>query len=120
MPSIIVHPATASQWVHGSGGQLADCLAACADRSPRGPLVHVWSADSQPRTISLGTGLSCYANHSICSPEAFTVSVSARLRPPQIVPSGTQRARLVWSDPSRARYGHLAAGRGLPGTWPLD
>src|SRR6185295_13852573 len=80
MPSIIVHPATASQWAHGSGGQLADCLAACADRIPRGPLVHIWSADSQPRTISLRTGLSCYANHSICSPE---VTYLVRERPPQ-------------------------------------
>jgi hypothetical protein len=42
------------------------------------------------------------------------------LRPPQTMPSGTQRARLVWSDPSRERYGHLAAGCGLPGTWSLD
>jgi hypothetical protein len=50
------------------------------DRSPRGPLVHVWSADSQPRTISLGTGLSCYANHSICSPEAIYL---VRECPPQ-------------------------------------
>jgi hypothetical protein len=53
--------------------QLADCLAARADRSPRGPLVYVWSADSQPRTISLGTGLSCLADHSICSSETICV-----------------------------------------------
>ncbi len=28
--------------------QLPDCLTACADRGPRGLLVHTWSADSQP------------------------------------------------------------------------
>jgi hypothetical protein len=70
------------EWISGANGksgtntrrarsrlrrQLADCLAACADHSPRGLLVHVWSADSPPRTISLGTGLSRFADHTICS-----------------------------------------------------
>jgi hypothetical protein len=27
--------------------QLADCLAACMDRSPPAPLAHIWSADPQ-------------------------------------------------------------------------
>ena len=43
--------------------QLPDCLTACTDRGPRGLLVHTWSADSQPRTISLGIGLSCLVDH---------------------------------------------------------
>lgn len=42
-------------------------------------------------TISLGTGLSRLADHGTCSSEAFSLSVSARYRPPQTVPSGTQR-----------------------------
>lgn len=66
--------------------------------------------------------LACHAMPTtvFAAQRPFTSSVSARLRPPQTMPSGTQRARLAWSDPSRARYGHLAAGCGLPGTRPLD
>jgi hypothetical protein len=66
--------------------------------------------------------LACHAMPTtvFAAQRPFTLSVSARLGPPQTMSSGTQRARLVWSDPSRARYGHLAAGFGLPGTWPLD
>ena len=43
--------------------QLPGCLTACVVRSPRGLLLHIWSTDIQPRTISLGTGLSSLFDH---------------------------------------------------------
>lgn len=62
--------------------QLADCLDVCEDRSPHGPLVHTWSADRQPRTITLGTGLSCSADYRICRSETICL---VRQCPPQTV-----------------------------------
>jgi HNH endonuclease len=63
--------------------QLPDCLTACTDRGPRGLLVHTWSADSQPRTISLGTGLSCPADHR---PAGQAASDVVRGYPPGTAP----------------------------------
>jgi hypothetical protein len=63
--------------------QLANRLATCLDHSLPGQLVHVWSAGSQlRRTISLGTGLSCFPDHSICSSEAICL---VRECPPQTI-----------------------------------
>ena len=36
---------------------VADCFIACANRSPHGPLVHIWSADPQPSDYQLGKWL---------------------------------------------------------------
>ncbi len=50
---------TAFYWSSGGSRlrrQLADCLTACADCRPRGPLVHVWSTDLQ-LGLSTGVGL---------------------------------------------------------------
>jgi hypothetical protein len=78
--------------------QLLDCLTACVDRSPRGLLVHIWSADPQPLGLSAWE-LACYApsTTAFATQSLFALSVSARERPSQTVPS--------------ARNGH--AGRGL-------
>jgi hypothetical protein len=44
-------------------------------------------------TISLGTGLSCFADTVFAAQSLLALSVSGRYRPPQTVPSGTQGAR---------------------------
>jgi hypothetical protein len=52
--------------------QLPDCLAACADRSPREPLVHL-VCKSSTSDYSLGTGLSRLVDHRSAGQAAFEV-----------------------------------------------
>jgi hypothetical protein len=62
-------------------------------RASRRPEIFSYRAGegNRTRTISLGTGLSCVADHSICTSETIYL---VRECPLQIVPSGTQRACL--------------------------
>jgi hypothetical protein len=64
------------------------------DRSPRGWLVHVWSAE--PPTSGLSAWeLACRAFPTtvLAGQGLFTLPVDDRHRPPKTVTAGTQRAR---------------------------
>ena len=65
----------------------------------------------EPRTISLGSGLSCFPDHSICSSAAFTLSASACYRPSQTTPSDAT-GTLTMASSSRSQVAVPTASTG--------
>jgi hypothetical protein len=92
--------------------QLADQFTTCLDRSPRGELVHVWSAVSQlRRTISLGTGLSCFADHIICISERIRLVRECPLRTASDCAIGHATGTLAGASWSEAKYRRASFSR---------